>query len=238
MIHYLQLNFPTDINELKKELHQLQSREWPLHYQTLHYEGEWSALSLRSTNGRSDNPIISPDGSATYRDTELLEQCPYINELLSRIHCPIEAVRLLKLTPGSVIKEHTDADLCFEKGAIRLHIPITTNPGVEFLVDGEPLRMAEGECWYCNFNRPHALANRGITDRIHLVIDALVNDWVKDLFNGNKVLVKKEAEDRISTDPHTTKEIIYHLRALNTPAANLLADEMEARLTRQTDPGN
>jgi hypothetical protein len=43
--------------------------------------------------------------------------------------------------------------------------------------------MREGECWYVNFNLAHAVENRGASDRVHLVIDGLVNDWVRTVFD-------------------------------------------------------
>jgi hypothetical protein len=41
--------------------------------------------------------------------------------------------------------------------------------------------MNEGECWYLNVNFPHKVANRGATDRVHLVIDCAVDDWLRAL---------------------------------------------------------
>jgi len=136
------------------------------------------------------------------------------------------AVRLLRLKAGAVILEHRDAELCFEKGEIRVHIPVVTNPDVEFILDKERIQLQEGECWYMNFNLPHAIANKGESDRIHLVIDARVNDWVKELFN-RPALLKKEMEEP-GYDDVTKKEIIARLRAMNTEISNRLADEMES----------
>ncbi|MBS0589823.1 MAG: aspartyl/asparaginyl beta-hydroxylase domain-containing protein, partial [Proteobacteria bacterium] len=53
---------------------------------------------------------------------------------------------------------------------------------VEFVVGGEAVPLAEGECWYLNFDLPHRIVNRGVSDRVHLVIDARVNAWVGKLF--------------------------------------------------------
>ena len=39
----------------------------------------------------------------------------------------------------------------------------------------------EVECWYHNLNLPHWVAIRGATDRIHLVIDCVVNDKLREL---------------------------------------------------------
>jgi hypothetical protein len=39
--------------------------------------------------------------------------------------------------------------------------------------------MAPGECWYLRLSDPHRVANRGETDRVHLLIDCRVNDWLR-----------------------------------------------------------
>ena len=42
--------------------------------------------------------------------------------------------------------------------------------------------MPAGSSWYLRLSDPHSVANRGAADRVHLVIDAVVNDWVPALF--------------------------------------------------------
>ena len=91
-------------------------------------------------------------------------------------------MRLLKLAPGSNIKEHSDYNLSYEDGEVRVHIPIQTNQEVEFAVAGQPLPLSEGDCWYINFNLPHRIHNRGVTDRVHLVIDCGLNEWLRGMF--------------------------------------------------------
>jgi hypothetical protein len=86
----------------------------------------------------------------------------------------------MKLAPGSVIKEHTDLDLAAEDGKARIHIPITSNPDVVFKVNGMPVPMGLGETWYLRLSDPHTVTNRGASDRVHLVIDACMNDWLTD----------------------------------------------------------
>lgn len=232
MIKYLQTPLYFDAYKMQQELFSLQGKQWPLHYQTRHFEGEWSALALRSIDGTSVNPIISPLNDAAYHDTDLLNQSPYFQQVLKTFQCPLLSVRLLKLSAGSVIKEHKDAELFFESGLARFHIPVITNDAVEFYLQGERIHLEEGECWYCNFNLPHSLANKGKTDRIHLVIDAEVNEWIKDMFSSDAVTNKKEIQDSGEPvmDEHTKREIIRHLRSMNTETAARLADEMEKSL--------
>ena len=41
-----------------REVEILADLHWRPHYQVKHYEGEWSAIPLRSIDGKSDNIII------------------------------------------------------------------------------------------------------------------------------------------------------------------------------------
>ena len=117
-----------------------------------------------------------------FKDTELLRVCGYFQEVLRHFRCKIFSARLLNLTAGSTIKEHTDDKLCYEEGMIRVHIPIQTGPDVFTFVGGEPASMAPGEVWYMNFHLPHKIENRGESDRIHMVLDLKVNAWLDNFF--------------------------------------------------------
>jgi quercetin dioxygenase-like cupin family protein len=222
MIKYLQLPFHFDVKKMQAELQQIDSRAWQLHYQKLHYEGDWSAFPLKSVNG---NIFVSTEINPGYKDTVFLDNSVYFKEVLSSFKCPLLAVRLLKLNAGAVIKEHKDAELCYEKGEIRIHIPVVTNNEVEFYLDKERINLKEGECWYMNFNLPHSVNNKSKTARIHLVVDAKVNDWVKQLFD-QPAARKKEIEEP-GYDENTKRQIIARFREMNTETSNRMADEME-----------
>ncbi len=227
MIKYLQLPFQFDAKKLQEETLQLGGDYWKLHFQVKHYEGEWSAIPLRSIHGEVDNGFISPVETDVYNDTVLLQQSPYLQQVLKTFECPLLSVRLLKLAAGTQIHEHKDRDLCFEEGLVRFHIPVFTNLQVEFYLQGEQMHLQEGECWYMNFNLPHALHNKSNADRIHLVIDARVNDWLQTLFDSSEIKIKKEIADIPKHSKEEQMEIIAHLRNMNTDVSNKLADEME-----------
>ena len=90
----------------------------------------------------------------------------------------------MRLTPGSRIKEHTDLDLSFEDGMVRIHIPVTSNADVEFRLNNSRIVMEAGDAWYLRLSDPHSVENRGSTDRVHLVVDADINGWVEALFES------------------------------------------------------
>jgi hypothetical protein len=128
--------------------------------------------------------IYSDPGATRFVDTPWLGRCPHCRAALTRFDCELGAARLMSLDAGSVIHEHRDHDLALDQGVVRLHIPITTNPGVEFVLNGTAVSMDPGECWYLRLSDPHRVENRGRVERVHLVIDATVNDWLRELIAG------------------------------------------------------
>jgi GNAT superfamily N-acetyltransferase len=177
----VKLPFQFDAARLQADLALILAEEFVPHFNTAYYQGDWSAVPLRSIGGRTDHIYPDPAARDAFADTSLLARCPCVREVLATLRCPLRAVRFLRLKSGSIIKEHRDHELGFEDGEVRLHIPIITNAEVEFMLNQVRVVMAEGECWYVNVNQPHRVANRGATDRIHLVIDCVVNDWLRDL---------------------------------------------------------
>ncbi len=79
---------------------------------------------------------------------------------------------------------NTDHDLAAENGIARLHVPVVTNDDVMFKLNGTRVAMNEGECWYLRLSDPHSVENRGRADRVPLVIDAEVNEWLWGILCG------------------------------------------------------
>jgi hypothetical protein len=155
---------------------------WTDHFVTQNYEGQWDVLPLRHVAGAT-HPVMQAysDPAATeFIDADMLSLTPYFRQVLAAFECPLKAVRLMRLTPGSRIKEHRDHDLAADWGEARIHIPITTNPGVTFLLNRVAVGMKPGEAWYLRLADPHAVTNDGDEDRVHLVIDCLATAWLTD----------------------------------------------------------
>lgn len=197
---------------------------WQSHFNMLHYQGEWTVLPLRAPAGKDS---IVPDlmGEQAYADTAHMHHFPSVGELVNALDCPIQSVRFLNLKAGADIKPHRDHELAFEKGEARLHFPIVTNPEVEFYVEDIRVDMPPGTCWYINANLVHHVHNKGTTDRIHLVIDCQVNDWLRGLFDRADKQTKTE-----DVDVALQKQVIAALRLQDTPTAKQLADRLENEL--------
>jgi len=177
----LRLRFHFEPAALQRDLAALGSADWIAHFVTQNYAGDWSVIPLRGKAGAT-HPVMmiySDPGCSEFADTPFLDACPYYKEVLSRLECPLHSVRLMRLTPGSLIKEHRDHDLAAETGNIRLHLPVITSPEVDFLLNGTRADMLPGELWYLRLADPHSVVNRGTTERVHLVIDAKMNSWLE-----------------------------------------------------------
>ncbi len=176
----LKLSRSYDPVQLGDDLQTLEQLPWVEHFVTQNYQGKWDVLPLRGPAGAT-HPVMmiySDPGCTSFANTPFLGQAPYLQQVLAGFQCPLQSVRLMRLGAGSEIKEHRDHDLSAELGQVRMHIPITTNPEVKFLLNGTHVPMTPGSSWYLRLADPHSVKNNGTTDRVHLVIDALVNDWL------------------------------------------------------------
>ena len=237
MIKYLKTPLFFDAVAMQLEVMRLSDAYWKDHYNKAHYQGDWSVLPLRSIGGDAENVCSMPSNANTvYKDTYLLEQCPFLRSVIDTFACEKTSVRLMKLNAGALIKEHTDHDMHMEAGEARLHIPVRTNTDVAFYIQEDRIPMREGECWYLNLSLPHRVHNAGSTDRIHLVIDCLVNDWVTELLDGPE-LVRKDIEGGLplsrSFNKENTRRIIEELKRWNTPSALEQAAALEAALAER-----
>ena len=182
MIPSFKLPFTFDPIKLKADLIALASATWIAHFNTSNYSGNWDGIALRSPGGTVESIYPDPASTKEYQDTILMQACPTVREVIGSLGCEVLSARFLRMKPGTAIKTHRDHTLSFEDGEVRLHVPVITNKAVEFISDGIVLEMNEGDCWYVNAGLPHSVANRGTTDRVHLVLDCAVNDWLRSFF--------------------------------------------------------
>ena len=179
----IQLPFSFDADKLVAEFEALKLG----HFQY------YDSIPLRAPAHMVDTSLPFPppaddyaDGSWTdWLDTEHLKKSPYLMEVINsfRKHTKVTLVRLLRLEPGAIVKEHTDATLGLEieKSVIRLTIPIFINDQVEFFLNGTTVPMKPGECWYLRLTDPHKVVNLGATERVNLTIDMIPNDWIRNI---------------------------------------------------------
>ena len=98
---------------------------------------------------------------------------PVMHDLIGRCYPPGGAIvraMAARLKAGGKIKPHTDTHPSFHLGH-RIHVPITTNPRVRFMIDGRPHQLQVGEAYEINNQKTHSVANKGGEDRITFIFD-------------------------------------------------------------------
>lgn len=230
VVHALKLNLTYDVELLLSNLEICLSKGWPQHFNKADFSGNWSIVSLRSATGE-ESDVHSMSFTGSYSDCPILEECTYFKTIIDAWKCEKQTIRLMNLQPGSHIKKHSDPDLCYASGCFRIHIPIQTNDKVEIIIDNEQVPMKIGECWYGNFDLPHAVSNNGDCDRIHLVMDCIRNDWTDQLFiNSNGVL--DQLLHVVQREPTTAelKMMLKALREMEGEGARNLVKDIEQKL--------
>jgi len=171
----IKLPFTFDAEIIKQELSQFTKKDYyDIYNPSVTIETLWSKHFIE--------PVIGPDGLPLFMPNIALKKCPYLLSVLETFQCDKETFRIHTLEAGASIKPHRDIGYSLEHGKIRIHIPVETNNQVEILLDNKPVKMKNGETWYCNFHVTHEVHNKSNKHRMHIIMDCLVNDWVKDLF--------------------------------------------------------
>lgn len=153
----------------------------------------YNVIPLRSPAHLVDTSIPFPPPADDYADgswcdwlnTVELEKSPYLKSIVEKFQekTTVTLVRLLRLAPNSVVKEHRDVTLGLEveKSVIRLTVPILNKENIEFYLNDSLVDMKPGECWYMRLTDPHRVINNGTTERVNLTIDMIPNDWIKNI---------------------------------------------------------
>jgi hypothetical protein len=98
---------------------------------------------------------------------------PIMHDIIRRLYPPggtIIRAMAAKLLAGGKITPHVDSHPSFHRGH-RIHIPITTNPRVRFMIDGRPHKLQVGQAYEINNQKTHSVMNKGKQDRITFIFD-------------------------------------------------------------------
>ena len=77
-----------------------------------------------------------------------------------------------KLLAGGRITPHVDTHASFRLSH-RIHVPLTTNSRVRFMIDGRPYQLEPGQAYEINNQKQHSVMNSGREDRITFIFDYL-----------------------------------------------------------------
>lgn len=98
-------------------------------------------------------------------------------------------VMLARMPPGGVIHPHIDANPA-AKWPHKIHVPLSTNPGVVSFFGGQGHYFPPGEAVEVNNLGPHWVRNDGGTDRMHLIFeyydaDQPDPDWLEPFLSSS-----------------------------------------------------
>jgi hypothetical protein len=111
---------------------------------------------------------------------------PVMHDIIGRFYPPggtIIRAMAAKLLAGGKIASHRDAHPSFHFGH-RIHVPITTNPRVRFMIDGRPYRFQVGQAYEINNQKTHGVMNKGTEDRITFIFDYVPPEQMKRIRRG------------------------------------------------------
>lgn len=98
----------------------------------------------------------------------------YFAEIINKFHSQKTKCRLLNLKPRGVISPHVDFPYYKQ---IRIHAAIYTNTDTYYEVEGVKFKIpADGNFYWFDVGRNHAVVNNGTTDRITLSVNLSVYD--------------------------------------------------------------
>ena len=108
---------------------------------------------------------------------------PLMNDIIQKHYPPggtVIRAMAAKLLAGGIINPHVDKHPSFHVGH-RIHVPITTNPRVRFMIDGRPYQFKVGEAYEINNQMNHSVMNKGAEDRITFIFDYVPPDQIEAL---------------------------------------------------------
>ena len=143
---------------------QYRQDEYEVHRQT-------ESIVLVFTDGSDwpDSDVKKEPGWDRLADVAL----PLMHEIIDK-HYPkggtIIRAMAAKLLAGGRIDPHSDRHPSFHCGH-RIHIPITTNSRVRFMIDGRPHQLQVGQAYEINNQKNHSVMNKGKEGRITFIFD-------------------------------------------------------------------
>lgn len=142
----------------------------------VHRETESIVLIFTTGQGWPDIEVRKEPGWNRLADVAV----PVMHDIIERCYPKggtIIRAMAAKLLVGGKIRPHRDTHASFHNGH-RIHVPITTNPRVRFIIDGRPYMFQPGQAYELNNQLTHSVANKGSEDRITFIFDYVPPDLI------------------------------------------------------------
>ena len=158
----------------------------PLSYDAARLRAEYDAMGLHPYMFYSTVMLKLPHER---KPEDPPTRSPHIMSLIEAFnqHTQVTLARLLRLEPGSEVRQHCDPMLGLEvpDSVVRLTIPIFGGENVTFYLNDTPVPMQAGECWYLKLSDQHRITHGGLEERVNLTIDMKPTQWVRDLIQDS-----------------------------------------------------
>jgi uncharacterized protein (TIGR03032 family) len=169
------LQIEVDVDEIVAEVDRLDPSSWRPHPEG--HSGN-DALPLVSANGSVDDDSVDGD----MRPTPVLERLPSLLPVFAALDAPIGRTRMMRIVPGGEATAHVDLNR-YWWDRHRVHIPLRTDPSVEFRCGDAGIHMPAGSVWVFDTWRKHNVINGSSAERIHLVIDTVGSEALTALLD-------------------------------------------------------
>lgn len=151
--------------------HRLRQQRYDVHHQTesivlVFCDAAWPDLTVRKEPGWDRLAHVA---------------VPLMQSIIGRCYAPggtIIRAMAARLAAGGRIKPHVDSHPSFRYGH-RIHVPLTTNSRVRFMIDGRPYRLQVGQAYEINNQLSHSVLNKGDADRITFIFDYVPTEFVR-----------------------------------------------------------
>lgn len=201
---FLRLPIKFDADALESDVRALPGSAWTPH--PTGFVGN-EAVRLVTPGG-----LPTDDMKGEMAATEQLRACPYIMQIMAEIGSVWGRSRLMGLGPGGQVPRHVDTHY-YWRTHWRIHIPVVTNPQVIFTCGNESVHMKAGECWLFDSFQWHDVQNRGLQQRIHLVLDTVGGGRLRELIES----AKRGAGQDEQIFPNSRRDIELKYERVNAP---------------------
>lgn len=158
---------PRDL--LRQAISEIERAELPwVEEYSVYQSGGWFTVSLWNETGNSQHNVI---GLCKPIPTELTTRLPAITALVESLRFDIIWARLGCLEPDSFLWEHVDYVEFGRVDALRIHVPLITNPEARLIIGSRAIHMQPGYVWKLDPRERHGAANLGASRRIHVIVD-------------------------------------------------------------------
>ena len=138
-------------------------------YQDVHYDTESVILIFCDHDDWPNIDLVKGAGWERLAHLAL----PLMHDIIGRFYPKggtIIRAMAAKLKAGKAITPHTDNHASFRRSH-RIHVPVTTNNKVRFMIEGRPHRLEIGNAYEVNNQKRHSVLNSGNEDRITYIFD-------------------------------------------------------------------